>query len=119
ELRDREARQTDQADVDERVLARSRTRNDEAAKGREVVGTGVARRNDRRRALMLDQLVGGDADRRAVRIRVAMQVDQTRRHQLAADVHDAGAALGSDRRRNRLDLAVADADVALARQALA
>ena len=76
-------------DVDEGVLARPRRRHDETAVGGEVVGAGVARRDDGGRALMRHELVGRDADRRAVGIRVAVQVDQSRCHQLAADVHHA------------------------------
>ena len=73
----------------ERELPRARPRNDEAAKRRQVVRPRVSRRNDGRRALIRRQLVGRDADRRAERVGVRVQVDKPRRDELAAGVHDA------------------------------
>ena len=48
-----------------------------------------------------------------------MQVDEPRGHELAAGVEDAQRPLGRERRLERLDAAVADADVARAAQRLA
>ncbi len=69
ELRHRKAGEPGDRDVHERVLARARGRHDEAPERREVVRAGIARRHHGRRALMGDELVGRDADRRAVRVR--------------------------------------------------
>ena len=52
-------------------------------------------------------------------IDVAVQIDEARRHQLAGGVDHAQRARGRDVGLDRLDQAVADADVALAAQRLA
>jgi hypothetical protein len=62
---------------------------------------------------MADQFVGRDADRRAVGIDMRVQVDQTRRHELAGRIEHAHRAGRGDFGLDRLDDAVADADVAL------
>ncbi|MGY4215120.1 hypothetical protein ACVMFB_001619 [Bradyrhizobium sp. USDA 4522] len=119
ELGHRECRQAVVGDVDEGVDPRPRLRDDEAPQRREVVDAGVARRDDRRGALELHQLVGGNADRRSVRVDVAVQIDQTRHHELARRVNGPGGASSRDLVFDRLDDAPADADVALAAQRLA
>ena len=48
-----------------------------------------------------------------------MQVDQPRRYQLATGVHYPERAVCGDCRSNRLDQAIADADIAFTRQPLA
>ena len=83
ELGHRERRQPDIGDVHERVEPRARLRHHVAAEGREIVGAGIARRHAGGGALVRDQLVGRNADRRAVGKDVGVQVDQARRHQLA------------------------------------
>ena len=93
--------------------------DDEAAEGGEVVGAGIARRDAAWSCLECDQLVGRNADRRAVREDVRVQVDQARRHELAGGVEHAQRACGRDVGLERLDHAEADADVALAAQVLA
>jgi hypothetical protein len=69
--------------VDEGVEAGTPLRDDEAAEAGEIVGTGIAGGDAGRGALMVDELVGRDADRRAVGIDMGVQVDETRRHELA------------------------------------
>ena len=86
ELGDREAGQAVVGDVDEGVNPRPRLRHDVAAQRGEIVDAGVARRHHRGGGLRLHQLVGGNADRRAVGVDVGMQVDQARRHQFARGV---------------------------------
>ena len=94
ELGDRERRQSVIGDMDEGVDPRPRLRHDVAAQRREIVDAGIARRDHRGGALELHQLVGGNADRRAVGIDVAMQVDQAGRHQLAGGVDGLQRARG-------------------------
>jgi hypothetical protein len=65
------------------------------------------------------QFVGGDANRGTIGIDMAVQVDQTGSHQLAAGIEHAQSALGRDVGFQRFDHAVTDADVALAAQRLA
>ena len=119
ELGDRECRQAVIGDVEEGVDARPRLRHDVAAQRRKIVDAGIAGRDQRGGALELREFVGGNADRRAIGVDMAVQVDQARRHQLAGGVD----GLGRARRRNvvfdRLDHAPADADVAFAPQRLA
>ena len=86
ELGDREGRQAVVGDMDEGVNPRPRLRHDVTAQRREIVDAGIARRHHRGGALKLHQFVGGNADRRAVGVDVAMQIDQARRHQLARGV---------------------------------
>ncbi len=68
---------------------------------------------------MRDQFVRRDADRRAVRVDVAVQVDQARRHQLAGGIDRLECARRRDVRLDRLDETIADTDVAFAAQRLA
>ena len=96
ELRHRKAGKPDIGDVHERKQARARLADDVAAEGREIVGAGIAGRHAGGGALIGDQFVGRDADRRAVGKHVRMQIDQSRRHQLAAGVEHPQRA----RRRN-------------------
>ena len=105
--------------MDEGVDPRPRLRHDVAAQRREVVDAGVARRNQRGGALKLRQFVGGNADRRAIGVDVAVQVDQAGRHQLARGVDGLGSAGGRNVGLDRLDHAPANADVALSPQRLA
>ena len=72
-----------------------------------------------RRRLEGHQLVGRNADGRAVGIDVRVQVDEAGRDELAAGVEHAQRALGRDIGLERLHHAVADADVAPAAQPLA
>ena len=67
---------------------------------------------------MRHELVCRDADRRPVGVDVAMQVDQSRRRQLAGGVEHAERARCGDVGFERLDQAVTDADVAAAAQGL-
>ena len=83
ELGDRERREPGIGDVDKGVEAGARLRHDEAAERGEIVGPGIAGRDAGRRALMADELVGRNADRRAVGVDMSVQVDETRRHELA------------------------------------
>ena len=119
ELGDREGGQAVVGDVDEGIDPCARLRHDIAAQRGEVVDPGVACRHHRGGSLELHQFVGGNADRRAIRIDVAMQVDQAGRHQFARRIDGLQRALGRNLRLDRLDHAPADADVALAPQRLA
>src|SRR5262249_25629613 len=92
---------------------------DIAAERSKVVGAGVARRHTRGRALVCDQLVSRNADGRAIRIDVGMKIDETGRYELARGIEDAQCALCRDVRFESFDNAKANADVALAPQALA
>ena len=80
---------------------------------REVVGAGVARGHDGRRALEGDQLVGGNADRRPIREDVRVQIDQAGHDDLPFGVQHAVRALRRNVGLDRLDEAEANADVAL------
>jgi len=106
-------------DVHEGVETRARLRDDVAAERREIVGACVARRNAGRGALMGDELIRRNTNRRPVGKDVAMQVDQTRRHQLAAGIEYAQRPARRDVGFDRFDHAVTHADVALAAQRLA
>ena len=119
ELRHGKAGEPHVGDVHEREQARARLRADVAAEGGDVVGAGIARRHAGRGALAGDQLVGRDADRRAIGIHVGMKIDQSWRHQLPAGVEHAQRARRRNVRLDRFDKAVADADVASASQRLA
>jgi hypothetical protein len=119
ELRDRKAREPDIGDVDEGVEPRARLSDHMAAERRDIVRTGVARRDAGRCPLMRHKLVGRNPDRGAVRIDMAVQVDQAGSHQLAVGAEHAVGA----RRRNVcldcLDHPEADSDIAFAAQILA
>ncbi len=119
ELGDRERRKPHIGNVDEGVEAGARLRRDEAAERREIIRAGIPRRDAGGGALVGHELVGGNADRRPVRVHVRVEVDQSRRDQLAGGIEHAQRA----RRRNlgfhRLDHAIADADIAPAAQRLA
>ena len=119
QLGHRKADEPAHRDVHERELARASARQDEAAKRRDVVCARVAGRHHRGGAGELHQLVGGNADRRAVREGVRVQIDQPRRHQLAAGIEHAIGAFWRDAGLDRFDHPVANADVALAAQLLA
>jgi hypothetical protein len=82
ELRHREAVEPDVGDVHEGIDAGAGVADDGATEGGKGVGAGIARRDERRRALVGDELVAGDADGGA-RIDVGVQVDETGRHELA------------------------------------
>ena len=114
ELGHRKSGQAGDGDVHKRELARARPRHHEAPQPGQVVGAGVARGHHRGRALLRRQFVGRYADRRSERIGMRMQVDEAGRHQLAAGVHHALATFRSNRRLDRFDHAVADADIAFA-----
>jgi hypothetical protein len=105
--------------MDEGIEPCARLPDHVAAEGREIVRAGVARRDAGCRSLMRHKLVGRDADRGAVRIDVAVQVDQAGRHQLAVGTEHAVCARCRDVGLERLDHPEADADVALAAQILA
>ncbi len=119
ELGDRERREPHIGDVHERVETGARLRHHVAAERSEIVGPGVACRHARRRALKRRELVGRNADRGAIRIDVRMQVDEARRHQLAGGVERAQRPARRNVGFERLDEAVADADVAPCPQRLA
>ena len=119
ELGDREGRQAVIGDVHEGIDSRARLRDDVAAQRREIVDAGIARGNHRGGALKLRQFVGGNADRRTVRVDMRVQVDQPGRDQLAGSVDALCRAGRRDFVLDRLDHAPADADVALAPQRLA
>jgi hypothetical protein len=119
ELGDRERRQSHIGDVHEGVKAGARLRDDVAAEGRKVVGAGIAGRHAGCSALMRHQLVRRDADRGAIGIDMAVEVDQPRRHQLAAGIEDAQRAGCGNVGLHRLDDAVADAEIAPTAQRLA
>ena len=84
----RERRQADIGDVHEGEKPRAGLRHHVAAEGGEIVGARIAGRDHGRRALERDQLIGRNADRRAVGKHMRMQVDQAGRDQLAAGVQD-------------------------------
>jgi hypothetical protein len=69
--------------VDEGVEAGARLRDNEAAEAGEIVGPGIAGGDAGRGALMVDEFVGRDADRRPVGIDMGVQVNETRRYELA------------------------------------
>ncbi len=119
ELGHREAAEADVGDVHEGVEARARLRDDVAAEDGEVVGARVARRHRGGGALERHQLVGRNADRRAVGEDMRVEVDQARHHQAPGGVQHARRARRRNVRFDRLDHAVAHAHVAPAAQALA
>jgi hypothetical protein len=86
-------------------------RRNVASKDGEVVRAGVARRDHGRRCLVRHQLVGGDADRRAIGEHVRMQVDEPRGHQLAFRIEDAQSTLRGYVGLQRLNRSEADSDV--------
>jgi hypothetical protein len=94
-------------------------RHDIAAQRGQIVDPGVARRHHRGGALKLHQLVGGDADRRAVGIDMTVQVDQPRRHQFSRSIDRLRNAGGGNFVLDRLDHAPANTDIALSPQRLA
>jgi hypothetical protein len=67
----------------------------------------------------LHQFIGGNPDRRAIGVDVAMQVDQARGHEFARGVDSFQGAGSRDLGLDGLDHAPADADVALPAQRLA
>jgi hypothetical protein len=119
ELGNREARQSDVGYVHEGIDSGARLPRDEAAKRSKVVGTGIPRRYARGRALIRNQLIGRNADGRAIGIDVRVEVDEPRRHELPSGVEDALRALRRDIGFERLDHTEADADIAPSAQALA
>ena len=68
---------------------------------------------------MRHQFVRRNSDRGTVRVDVAVQVDETGRHQLAAGIEHAQRPRGRDVGLDGFDQAEADADVAAAAQRLA
>ncbi len=66
--------------------ASARLRHDEAAERCEIVGPGIAGRHAGRRALMGNQFVGRNTDRRAIGIDVSVEIDEPGRHQLPGGV---------------------------------
>src|SRR5262249_8978911 len=80
------AREPDVGYVHEGIDTRARLRRDVAAERSKVVGTGIPRRHAGGRALIRDQFVGRNADGRAIGIDVRVEVDEPRRHELAAGV---------------------------------
>src|SRR6516164_1894767 len=68
---------------------------------------------------MADELVGWDANSRAVRIDMSVEVDETRRHELPGSVEHAQRAGRGNFGLERFDDAVPDADVAPAPERLA
>jgi hypothetical protein len=119
ELSNREAREPDVGYVHEGIDTRARLRRDVAAERSKVVGTGIPRRHAGGRALIRDQLVGRNADGRAIGIDVRVEVDEPRRHELAAGVEHALRALRRDICFERLDHTEADTNVTPSAQALA
>src|SRR5262249_10283495 len=81
--------QPDVGDMHEGIKPRPRLRRDMPAERGEVVGAGVARRHAGGGALMSNELVRRNADRGAVGIDVSVQVNESRRYQLAAGVEHA------------------------------
>src|SRR5262245_11210204 len=75
--------ESDVGDVHERVNSGTRLRRDVATEGGKVVGAGIAGRDTGGRTLVRNQLVGWNADGRAIGIDVRVEVDEPRRHQLA------------------------------------
>ena len=80
ELGNREARQSDVGYVHEGIDSGARLPRDVAAKRSKVVGTGIPRRYARGRALIRNQLIGRNADGRAIGINVRVEVNEPRRH---------------------------------------
>ncbi len=119
EFGDRERGQAVVGDVDEGIDPRPRLRHDVATQRREIVDAGIARRDHGGGALELHQFVGGNADRRAVGVDMAMQIDEARGHELASGIDGLQGAGGRNLRLDRLDHAPADADIALALERLA
>ncbi len=106
-------------DVHEGEEARARLGHAQPAKGGEVVGAGVARADRRGGARQRHQLVGGQADGRAIGIDVGVQVDDPRRHQAAARIDHVPHAIGGDVGGDGGDAPVPDGDVARGGQILA
>ncbi len=119
EFRERKRGEPNICDVHEGVEAGARLRHDEPAEAGEVVGAGIARRDAGGGALVGDEFVRGNPDRGAVRIDVAVQVDEAGRHQLAASIDRTQRPCGRDIGFDRFDHAIANADVAPAAQRLA
>ena len=78
EFGDRERGQAVVGDVDEGIDPRPRLRHDVASQRREIVDAGIARRDHGGGALELHQFVRGNADRRAVGVDMAVQIDEAR-----------------------------------------
>jgi hypothetical protein len=115
----REGGQAVVGDVDEGEHPRPRLGGDVAPERRDVVGSRIARRDDRGHARERDGLVRRDADRRAVGIGVGVEIDEPRQHELARGIDRLLGALGGDIRLKGGHHAEADADVALGAQRLA
>ena len=115
----RERREAHIRNMDKGVETCACLRDDVAAESREIVGASVSGRNTGRAALIGYKLVRRDAERRSVRIDMTMQVDQSRRHQLATGVEHPKRTRSGNVGLDRFDQAIADADVAPAAQRLA
>src|SRR5262249_51502507 len=111
ELRDRERREPGIGDVYKRAEASTRLRHDEAAEGCEVVAPGIAGRHAGGRALVDDELVGRNPDRRAVRVDVGVEIDEARRDEFPRGVEHAQRTGRGNFRLKRLDYPIADPDV--------
>ena len=119
ELRHRKAGEPDVGDVHEGIHPGAGLRRDVAPENREVVRARVAGGDHGGGGLVGHELVGGDADRRAVGEHVRMQVDEAGRYQLAARVEHAQRALRRDVGLQRFNHSEADSDVPPRAQLLA
>ena len=118
ELGDRETSEAGHCNMDECKLPGSRRGHDKSAIGSKIVGSSITRRDDSRRGLVSDQFVRGNTDRRSVRKRMAMQVNQPGRDQLASRVKYPCGTAGVNGAVNRTNLTVTDSNITLARKSL-
>ena len=112
-LRHRKPCQTCIGNMHKSKLARAPSGHNKAAVRSEIVGTSIARRHHRGRALVRNQFIGRNTNCRAVGIGVAVQVNQTRRDQLAACIHDTKRAFSGNAGLDGCNEAITNPDVAL------
>ncbi len=115
---DRETGQADGGNVHEGEQPAARLRRHQPFEAGEIVGARIARADVGGCAGKRHQFVGRDADRRAVGIDMRVQVDETRRHQLALGVDALLALFRRDGWLDRRDLSETNADIAHAAQPL-
>ena len=117
EFGDRKSGEPMVGDVHKGIEARPGRRHNEAPEGGDVVGAGIACRNERRCRLVGNEFVGGNADGRAVRKYVRVKVDEPRHRKLTGRGERPVRPRRGDVLRYGFDQPEADANIALARAA--
>ena len=110
--------EADGRDVEQRVDSRGRPVDDVLAETGKRAGAARAAIEDRRDAGLEPDDVRIDAERNAVLVDVRMQVDQSRRDQLALGVEHLTGLVRRDVRGDARDASVGDGDVAFRREIL-